>query len=216
MHEFVNYKTLALAAVWILIFVRGSHTRAYRHYPAFYWYVGMVAGSVLVSIAAGLFWGLSSTVYAWVFTFAEIGGQLGYAVFLVWLILLPKKLRWSWLSLVMTACLSIAIAPELLLTPKSSLVLQILRSGRFFLFLLAGLAIYRCLTTEGFRLGRNMSFAVGAMFVKLAVEVLNANSYMIQFWDYAVSNNFFDFVGIASWGVTAWGMWDLDLPKRKD
>lgn len=212
MLEYVDFQVAFVLIFWAVIFIRGLKQDSYQYYGVFYFYVTIEAVSGIVALVGATAWGVDDQRYLNLYIVTELAVKLAQAVFLAWLILLPRGFRPRSDLPPLAISLAISVSMELGFSTQISFW-HLARASSFFLFLVALQAVYRCFSSAKFQIGANMGVALGAVFIVLSLKALNSSLSLARFWGYDAFGNFLEFAGVASWGAIAWGMWDLDKPK---
>lgn len=209
---FGEYRPVFVAICTALIILRGIQLGSLRLYGSYYFFVFSYFVAIVLTLIGASVWGTSGIRYVYLYVGVVIVTHVTTGVFLVSLIALMSNVQLR--DIIGMICfLLFALAFELVY-PEGHFVLHIWRGGFFFLSFVALLAIYRCLDPMR-ELGKNMTTALFSTFALLVLQSLNAHSYLSSNWNYENYRNLANLGSVVTWGLMAWGMWDLDPPERK-
>ena len=211
LEEALNFAQGVLLTV---ILVRAFQLGTFRLYPFFYIYVSIVALWYAAALAGKFAWGINDWRYLALYVCGAIASKVAVGAFLLWVLSLPQGFSFRFLR-PWGVFLIITVAAEVYLSSPGHDIWIFSRASSCFFFFVALQALYRWQShILSFRMGRNMAVALGGCTFLLLLEFLNAGLYLSRTWGYEVFVGLFDFAGVAAWGLIAWGILDLDMPKR--
>jgi len=211
----ISYREGFLFVAWAVIFVRLHANLVLRRYFPFALYTAVSALALIGRIAAEYFWGWRSDQYAALYFVTDAAYGLAAVGMLLWLHYIPARpsLRRDW---PIAAFALLAAVLELYASPGSHPLLRFARAVVFFRSLLGFKVLLRCLGGGSFRMGRNLGAALLCELVPTTLQMINYTLYLSGLWSYGPFADFIALVHILSWGVAAWGMWELDPPEKTE
>lgn len=209
-----DYRDVFVVVCTALVLFRGVQLKCLRLYPSFYFFVSSYLLSIVVTFLAAGLWGTSSIRYLHVYIGAIALTHLATAGFLVSLVGRASGLTRTDI-LLMAFFFSLSTAFELAF-PEGHFVWHLSRGGYLFLMLTAVLAVYRCLTPIQFQIGKNLGIALVSTCIMLTLLGLNAHFYLASEWAFENFSNLQSLGDVLSWGLMAWGMWDLNPPSKRN